>query len=162
MALTIAFWILAVAGIIGALGVVVLKNVFRAALSLVLCLLAVAGLYVTLSADFLAAVQVLIYVGAVAVLLILAIMLTRESERGNQPNSLRWPALLITALFAGLSLWALTATVWPLSNEQPAATTASGLGTLLLGPDGLVPAVEMAALLILATIIGAVSLTRRK
>jgi len=54
MGLEIAFWILAVVGILAALGVVLLRNVFRAALSLVLCFLVVAGIYVTLSADFLA------------------------------------------------------------------------------------------------------------
>ena len=72
----IAFWILAVVAVMAALAVVLLGNVFRAALSLVLCFLVVAGIYITLSADFLAAVQVLIYVGAIAVLIILAIVLT--------------------------------------------------------------------------------------
>jgi NADH-quinone oxidoreductase subunit J len=160
--MTIAFWVLAFVTVAAALMVVLVRSIFRTALALILCFLAVAGIFVTLSADFLAAVQVLIYVGAVAILLILAIMLTRESERGNQPNNLRLPALLITALFTGLSLWALASTVWPLSTEQPGATTVAGLGTLLIAPDGLMPAVEIAALLILATIIGAVSLTRRK
>ncbi len=63
MGLDIAFWVLAVVGIAAALTVVLLRDVFRAALSLVLCFLTVAGLYITLSADFLAAVLVLIYVG---------------------------------------------------------------------------------------------------
>jgi NADH-quinone oxidoreductase subunit J len=160
--MAIAFWVLAFVTVAAALMVVLVRSIFRTALALILCFLAVAGIFVTLSADFLAAVQVLIYVGAVAILLILAIMLTRESERGNQPNNLRLPALLITSLFTGLSLWALAGTVWPLSIEQPGATTVAGLGTLLVASDGLVPAVEIAALLILATIIGAVSLTRRK
>ena len=92
MGLAIAFWILAVVGILAALGVVLLRNVFRAALSLILCFLAVAGLYVTLSADFLAAVQILIYVGAISVLIILAIMMTREVQQGNLSNKLQIPA----------------------------------------------------------------------
>ena len=65
MGTVVAFGILAVVAVVAALGVVFLKNVFRAALSLVLCFLMVAGLYITLSADFLAAVQVLVYVGAI-------------------------------------------------------------------------------------------------
>ena len=69
MGLDIAFWILAIVGIAAALVVVLLRNVFRAALSLVLCFVTVAGIYVTLSADFLAAVQVLIYVGGISVLI---------------------------------------------------------------------------------------------
>ena len=68
----IAFWVLAIVGIAAALAVVLLRDVFRAALSLILCFLTVAGIYVTLSADFLAAVQVLIYVGGISVLIILA------------------------------------------------------------------------------------------
>ncbi|GAI40794.1 unnamed protein product, partial [marine sediment metagenome] len=77
MGLEIAFWLLAVVGILAALAVVLLRNVFRAALCLVVCFLAVAGIYITLSADFLAVAHVLIYVGAISVLIILAIMLTR-------------------------------------------------------------------------------------
>ena len=65
MGLVIAFWILAIVAIVSALGVVLLRNVFRAALSLILCFITVAGLYVTLSADFLAAVQILVYVGKI-------------------------------------------------------------------------------------------------
>ena len=58
MGLEIAFWVLAGVGVIAALAVVILRDVFRAALSMILCFLVVAGIYVTLSADFLAAVQV--------------------------------------------------------------------------------------------------------
>ena len=94
--LDIAFWVLAVVCVAAALAVVLLQNVFRAALTLVLCFLAVAGLYVTLSADFLAAVQILIYVGGISILVILAVMLTREVQNGSPSNKLRfrpswWP-----------------------------------------------------------------------
>ena len=66
--LDIIFWILAITTVIAALAVVVLKDIFRAALCLVLLFLAVAGVYITLHADFLAIVQILIYVGAVSIL----------------------------------------------------------------------------------------------
>ena len=99
MGVDIAFWALAVIGVVAALTVVTLGNVFRAAIALVLCLLTVAGLYITLSADFLAAVQVLIYVGGIAVLIILAIMLTREVQWGSPSNRLRIPAFIIATLF---------------------------------------------------------------
>ena len=62
---------------------VFLRNVFRAALALILCFIAVAGIYITLSADFLAAVQILVYVGAISVLIILAIMMTQGSPAGQ-------------------------------------------------------------------------------
>ncbi|MDO8687143.1 MAG: NADH-quinone oxidoreductase subunit J, partial [Dehalococcoidales bacterium] len=83
MGLDIAFWILAVVGIGAALTVVLLRDVFRAALSMVLCFMMVAGLYITLSADFLAIIQVLIYVGGISILIILAIMLTRDVQQGS-------------------------------------------------------------------------------
>src|ERR1039457_7071326 len=99
MGLVIAFWILAVVTVVSALNVVIQKNVFRAALSLIVCLVAIAGLFITLSADFLAAVQILVYVGAVSVLIILAIMLTREYSQGSPSNRLRVPAFIGAVLF---------------------------------------------------------------
>ena len=83
MGLDFAFWIMAIVVVAAALGVIFLRNVFRAALSLVLCFITVAGLYITLSADFLAAIQILVYVGAISVLIILAIMMTREVQQGS-------------------------------------------------------------------------------
>lgn len=71
----IAFWIIATVCVVAALGVVMLRDIFRSALFLILCFLGVAGIFILLSADFLAAVQILIYVGAISVLIILAIML---------------------------------------------------------------------------------------
>ena len=89
MGLTIAFWILAVVAVLAGIMVVTLKNVFRAALALILCFLTVAGLYITLSADFLAAIQILVYVGAISVLIILAILMTRDVQRGSPSNRMK-------------------------------------------------------------------------
>lgn len=85
----VVFWLLSVLTIGAALGVVLVKDLFRAALLLVLVFISVAGLFVLLSAEFLAVVQVLIYAGAIAVLIIFAVMLTRDVQRGNLPNRLR-------------------------------------------------------------------------
>ena len=82
----VVFWILAVMAIVGALGVVLLPNLFRAALLLIVVFVAVAGMFILLSAEFLAVVQILIYVGAIAILIIFAVMLTRDVQRGNLPN----------------------------------------------------------------------------
>src|SRR3990172_12574943 len=98
MGFDIAFWALAIVGIAAALCVVLLRDVFRAALTLVLCFLSVAGIYVTLSADFLAAVQILIYVGGISILIILAIMLTREVQQGSPSNKLRIPAFIVAGI----------------------------------------------------------------
>ena len=162
MGLVIAFWILAVVGIAAALAVVLLRDVFRAALSLVLCFLAVAGIYVTLSADFLAAVQVLIYVGAISVLIILAIMLTREVQRGSPANRLRLPAFVVAILFFGAVVFAMVNTSWQVVDVPPLEPTTSALAIKLFGEGGFILPVEIAPVLLLAAILGAIVLVREK
>ena len=162
MGLDIAFWILAVVGIAAALTVVLLRDVFRAALSLVLCFLTVAGIYVTLSADFLAAVQVLIYVGGISVLIILAIMLTREVQQGSPSNRLRIPALIVAVIFLGVMAFTLINTPWQISTAPPLTPTTSALANSLLGEGGFILPVEIAATLLLAAILGAIVLVREK
>ena len=162
MGLEIAFWALAVVGIIAALAVVLLRDVFRAALSLVLCFLAVAGIYITLSADFLAAVQILIYVGAISVLIILAIMLTREVQRGSPANRLQIPAFIVALLFLGGVAFAVLNTPWQVSGAPPLEPTTSALAGLLFGKGGFILPVEIAPLLLLAAILGAIVLVREK
>jgi NADH-quinone oxidoreductase subunit J len=160
--LDIAFWVLAVVGIAAALAVVLLRDIFRTALSLIVCFLTVAGIYVTLSADFLAAVQVLIYVGAISVLIILAIMLTREVQRGSPSSKLRIPAFVVAILFLGAVSFALINTPWQLSAELPVEPTTSALAGMLFGEGGFILAIEIAAILLLAAILGAIVLVREK
>lgn len=162
MGLDIAFWVLAIVGIAAAISVVWLRDVFRAALALVLCFLTIAGIYITLSADFLAAVQVLIYIGGISVLIILAIMLTREVQRGSLSNQLRIPAFIMTAIFLAVLIFALTNTPWPVSPAQPLAPTTAALAVKLFGRGGFILPVEIAAALALAAIIGAIVLVREK
>ena len=162
MGLDITFWILAVVGILAALAVVILRDIFRAALSLVLCFLVVAGIYVTLSADFLAVVQVLIYIGAISVLIILAIMLTREFQRGSPSNRLRIPAFLVAILFLGVVGFAMLNTLWSVSVVAPVEPTTAALATRLFGEGGFILAVEIAAVLLLAAVLGAIVLVREK
>lgn len=162
MGLVIAFWVLAVVGIAAALAVVLLRDIFRAALSLVLCFLATAGIYVTLSADFLAVVQVLIYVGAISVLIILAIMLTREVKRGSPSGRLRVPALVVAILFLGTVVFALVNTSWQISGVSPLVPTTAAIGGSLFGEGGFILPVEIAAVLLLAAVVGAIVLVREK
>jgi len=72
----IIFWILSFVVLISGFMVVSLKNIFHCAIFLILCLSGVAGIFILLDAEFLAAAQVLIYVGAISILMIFAIMLT--------------------------------------------------------------------------------------
>jgi len=162
MGLDIAFWVLAVVGVAAALAVVLLRNVFRAALCLVLCFLTVAGIYVTLSADFLAAVQVLIYVGAIAVLIILAIMLTREVQQGSPSNRLRIPAFLVAILFLGVMSFAAVNTPWQIAGIAPRGPTTLALAEKLFGEGGFILPLEIAPVLLLAAILGAIILVREK
>lgn len=162
MGLVIAFWILAVVGVVAALGVVLLRDVFRAALSLILCFLTVAGLYITLSADFLAAVQVLVYVGAISVLIILAIMMTREVQRGSPSNKMRIPAFIIVALFLGVLIFSVVNTPWQVSSIPPIEPTTPALANSLLGSKGFILPVEIAAVLLLSAMLGAIVIAREK
>ncbi len=162
MGLEIAFWVLAIVGVVAALAVVLLRDVFRAALSLILCFLVVAGIYITLSADFLAAVQVLIYVGAISVLIILAIMLTREVQQGSLSNKLRIPAFVVAVLLLGVVGFAVVNTPWQVSTVPPLEPTTAALAGRLFGEGGFILVVEIAAVLLLTAILGAIVLVREK
>ena len=162
MGLDAAFWIMAVVVIAAALGVVFLRNVFRAALALILCFIAVAGLYITLSADFLAAVQILVYVGAISVLIILGVMMTRDVWKGSPANRLRIPALVMAAALVGLLIYSVTASPWRISNQPPLTPTTVPLAAKLFSQQGFILPVEIAATLLLAAIVGAIVIAREK
>jgi len=162
MGLAAAFWIMAVIIIIAALSVVFLRNVFRAALALILCFVAVAGIYLTLSADFLAAVQILVYVGAISVLIILAVMMTREVQKGSPHNKLEIPACIVAAVLLGLLVYSVTTTPWHIAAEAPLSPTTMPLASRLFSEHGFILPVEIAATLLLAAILGAIVIAREK
>ncbi len=110
----IVFWVLSIAAIGAALGVVLVRDLFRAVLLLAGVFVAVAGFFVLLSAEFLAVVQVLIYVGAISILFIFAIMLTRNVRQGNLPNRLQIPAVLFSTLLLAALVVVATSTEWNL------------------------------------------------
>ncbi len=156
------FWILAAMTIGTALAVVVLRDVFRAALCLVLLFLIVAGIYILLYADFLAVVQILIYVGAVSVLIIVAVMLTREVWRGNPLGKLRIPALVVSLLLLGILVFTVVTTPWATSQEPPKTPTTEAIGAELFGKGGFLLPVEITAVLLLAAMLGAIVLIRER
>jgi len=172
MALEIAFWVLAVVSVAAAVAVVLLRDIFRAALFLVLCFFTIAGVYVTLNADFLAAVQVLIYVGAIGVLLIFAIMLTRETQRGSPTGRLRVPASIVASLLLGVMIFCLIDADWapvrgvhevPLERLAPSGAGITGnLAQALFDQGGFILPFEIAAVLLLAAIIGAIVMARER
>ena len=162
MGASVAFWVLASIAVLAALSVVLVRDVFRAALSLILCFLMVAGLYITLNADFLAAVQILIYVGAISVLIILAIMLTRDVHRGSPSNRFRLPAFFVAVLFFAGIAYAMLNTPWQISSTPPLEPTTPAIAGLLFGQGGFILPVEIAPILLLAAILGAIVLVREK
>ena len=170
----IVFWVIAVLLVISALAVVLMRNVFRAALLLVLSFFAVAGIYITLNADFLAAAQVLIYAGAIGVLLIFAIMLTRDLQQGNPFNKINAAALLIALLIMAVFVSVIVTTDWnatakvvadvPQELQVPVdEPTTSGIAQALFDRDnGFVLPFEIASVLLLAALIGAIVLVRHR
>jgi NADH-quinone oxidoreductase subunit J len=155
------FYTLAGIASISALMVVTLKNIFHSALFLVLTLFSVAGIYVLLGAEFLAAVQVLIYVGAITILMIFAIMLTHQlySRNLRQVNEQVLPAAFIVLLFFVLSVFTLVKTAWPLSQNQMPANNIFELGRLLMS-EYVIP-FEVVSIVLLVALIGAIVISRR-
>jgi NADH-quinone oxidoreductase subunit J len=162
MGFDVAFWIMAVIVVAAALAVVFLRNVFRAALALVLCFVTVAGLYITLSADFLAAIQILVYVGAISVLIILAIMMTRDVQKGSPSNKMKLPAFIVAIVVLGIMIYTVTSTTWQVAAEDPLTPTTAPLALKLFSENGFILPVEIGAMLILAAIIGAIVIAREK
>lgn len=156
------FYLLAFVIIVAAMLVVTLKNIFHSALFLILTLFAVAGIYILLEAEFLAAVQVLIYVGAVAVLMIFAIMLTSQltSTSIKQSNENVVIAFFICAGFLLSSLGSIPGTVWRLVETSLPENNTLALGKYLM-TEYVLP-FEVVSILLLAAMIGAIVLARRE
>lgn len=157
----ILFLITAVVILASAVMVVSSRNLVHAALWLVAALFGVAVLYAQLNAGFMAVVQVVIYIGAIAILFIFAVMLTRREMRDTGPglNKNWWISAIMSILtFGGL--------VFLLSNwsgfSQPPAAIPSGfdavaaLGDALISPNAFVLPFEVASVLLVAALVGAV------
>ena len=183
----VVFWVIAVSTIIAALAVIHLKDLFRAALFLVVTFLGVAGLFVLLMAEFLAVVQVIIYVGAISVLIIFAVLMTRNVDQGNPSNSFKIPAILISVAFIVISSFVIMNTDWNILDNVVLVTNEEQIGSsdeiLLMNEtknqiekifsntvpeiSGLllrdfVLAFELASVLLLAAIVGALVLVRER
>jgi NADH-quinone oxidoreductase subunit J len=158
--LHVVFLILAAVTLVGALGVVTARSVFSSALFLVLSFIGVAGVFVLLEAPFLGAVQLLIYVGAISVLILFSVMLTRRvmDERVRQYNE-QWGVAGVIAglLFVVLAVLSVTSE-WNISNAAPPADSVVALGQALLGPYAL--PFEIASLVLLVALIGAIVIAR--
>ena len=155
----IIFYFVAAVTVLGALGVVLARNVVHSALFLILALLAVAGVFILLSAEFLAIVQILIYGGAVTILILFVMMLTRVRD---MPQALDGPQRPFAALAAGaflaLSVLAAVSSDWPGETEKITVVPFREMGEALFR-DWAVP-FEVASLVLLVALIGAIILAR--
>ena len=159
----IIFLVVALVTLVSALMVVTTQNLIHAALWLVVTLFAVAILYALLNASFLAVVQVVVYIGAIAILFIFAVMLTRKEMRDQGPQlNASWglSALLAVLTFGGLFAllqgWdGMSKTVAALPSGFDAMNEP---GTALTSPNAFVLPFEVASVLLLAALVGAVYL----
>ena len=157
-AVIVAFYVLATLTLVSALMVAMVRDLIHAVLFLILSFIGVAGLYITLSADFVAVVQVLIYVGAVSVLMLFAILLTPRSGRDNSAVSFKAPISLIAGLVGATIVFVALKTDWAKAEDGRFETTASEIGRALLDPYILV--FEVASVLLLVAMVGAIILVR--
>jgi NAD(P)H-quinone oxidoreductase subunit 6 len=159
----ICFVVLSATLVLGALGVVLLPNIVYSAFLLGGVFLSVAGLYLMLNASFVAAAQVLVYVGAVNVLILFAIMLVNKKENLEVIPGLALRRVLSGAVCAGLFALLIRVafiTPWPLPGPEPVGEDATIRIGEHLFTDYLLP-FELASVLLLIAMIGAIVLARR-
>ncbi|MFN2184352.1 MAG: NADH-quinone oxidoreductase subunit J [Anaerolineae bacterium] len=160
----VIFIILSAVTLIGALGVVVSRNLFYAAIFLILSFVGVAGYYVLLQAEFLAMIQILVYVGAISILIIFAIMVSRRfmSPKYRARNE-QW----VWALVAAAALFAILVVIliqvdWPVVQAGVPEGTLVELGKALVDPEQFLLVFEVASVLLLVALVGAVIVARER
>jgi len=154
----LAFKVFGVAAVVLAVMAVTLKNVFHCALSLAAMFFALSGVFIFLDADFLAVVQILIYVGAIVILMIFAIVLTERitSEAIKQTNQLLIPGFILCAALLVGFVYVIRGAGWPAEVPLVQKETIKVIGRQLLSTH--VEAFEVASVLLLAALVGAVFL----
>jgi NADH-quinone oxidoreductase subunit J len=163
----IIFLVVAVVSLVAGVSVVTSRNLIHSALWLILTLFGVAIFYVLLDAGFFAVIQVIVYIGAIAILFIFAAMLTRRvmQDTGQQSNTNWWVGALISLLLlAGIVMVLIN---WQgFASSAPELTNASGrltqLGLALVSPDQYVLPFELASVLLVAGMIGAIFVAGEK
>lgn len=163
--LQIVFILICAATLASAIMVVSARRIMHAALWLIMTLMGVAALFVTLETGFFAVVQVVVYVGAIAILIIFAVMLTRRDlqDTPNQTNRYAWLSALVAlgvvaGLVAALSGWQSFAAARPALSTD-AVTEGQrivSLGLGLVSPDQFVLPFEVASVLLIGALIGAI------
>lgn len=160
--LDLIFYLFAALAVVSAVAVIVVRDIFRAALCLILLFMTVAGIYLLLHADFLAIIQILIYVGAISILLIVAIMLTRDARQGQPLGKMKYLAGVVSFLLFGTIVFCLLNVTFTQPDNAPLNETIKPLGQALFGDPGYLLTVEIAAVLLLSAMLGAIAVIREK
>lgn len=148
---------------IGSAAVVVFaKSLIRSAFALLFTFFGVAALYAFLGADFLAATQMVIYVGGILVLLLFGVMLTHKLYDLNLKAETfqLWPAIVAVLAVFGLLVAFMLKTSWHGGGQSPDAPTTAAIGELFMR-DYILP-FEVASILLLVALIGAAMIVRRR
>lgn len=158
----ITFYALAFFIIVPAVMVTRLRNIFYAGLCLIVCFMGVAGIYLLLNAEFLAAVQVLIYSGAISILILFAIMMTHHlySKSIVVSNEQKYAALVLVVLLVSMIMVILSVTTWNISTEKQPSNVLQMVGSLLM-KDYVLP-FEVVSVLLLVSLVGAVIIARKE
>ena len=155
----VIFFVIAGVTVIGGLGTVLARNVVHSALFLILALLAVGGIFILLAADFLAIVQILIYGGAVTILILFAMMLTRVRDLPTAPDGPQKPVAFVAAVvFMITSIAAVTSTEYPNESERINVISFNDIGNALF-TTWAIP-FEIASLVLMVALLGAIILAR--
>ncbi len=156
----IVFFIIAALTLGAGILVVTVRNVVHAAMALVGAFFGVAAIYLLLEAEFLAVVQVLIYVGAISVLILFAIMLTRGLMSSDQTGvNTQWAAAALIAFFLFLGMFLISERgPWALATQAITADLVPTLGKLLV--TTYVLPFEVISLLLLGALVGALVIAR--
>lgn len=157
----IIFYLFAVITVLSAFFVVSVRNIVHSAFFLLLTLFGVSGLYVLLGADFVAIVQLVVYIGGILILILFGVMLTQKITNVQVKTGTfqLLPAAIAVGLLGGLLISTLTSTAWRNFDTPIPATTATGLGFLLM--QEYVVAFELLGILLLVTLVGAASMARK-
>ena len=155
------FWVLAAVMIGAGLLVVTMRDIIRCGLAMIVCFGALAGIYVLIGAPLIGATQVIVYIGAISVLILFAIMLTQTKDAPARLvfQTQAGPAAILSVVLAVLIALAISATDWGAATHRVRIATSTLSGVLF--HDFVLP-FEVVSVLLLAAVVGAVFLAKRE
>jgi len=162
----LAFFVLSIIVLVGAIGVVTTKSVFRAGVMLIGSFLGAAGIFILLRAEFIGVVQILIYVGAISVLLLFGTLMTRDVEYASLTNNKKVPAIVICAILLAVFIFVIVTSQLDIQNLSNGHGNDSYINAIPFLAELLmnefVVVFEIVSVLLLTAMIGGLMLVREK